>query len=429
MSNEMLHACGCGEKYALLCARSTSCDLSAEETADLDKHIAVCHACARLLGEYTSLARVGMAALASELAPDRESSSPFRERSAELRLKEAVQSARSRHVPVFVRPSIRVDRIISLVCAAIVLLLAVGGSYELGRKVEARFTQTGKVTIVSPSAVRPNAAAAYPENADLEAKLAATQKSLDETAPRLAAAESRIAELTKLQASFLAQIDQLTKANQATSESLATVTGQRDSLQQQLDVASRSLELVKKELKQRLQDRQDAVLRAASLEDEIDSLHASLAEAENARSTDEQFLAKDRDIRELMGARQLYIADVLDVGRNGERRKPFGRIFYTKGKSLIFYAFDLESNPGYRETKTFQAWGRPDSTSAQPISLGIFYLDSEKSQRWVLESDNPDMLAQVNAVFVTVEPKGGSKRPTSKPFLEAYLHTLPPNHP
>jgi hypothetical protein len=30
-------------------------------------------------------------------------------------------------------------------------------------------------------------------------------------------------------------------------------------------------------------------------------------------STDEQFLAKDRDIRELMGARQLYIADVLDV--------------------------------------------------------------------------------------------------------------------
>ena len=31
--------------------------------------------------------------------------------------------------------------------------------------------------------------------------------------------------------------------------------------------------------------------------------------------------------------------------------------------------------------------------------------------------------------FVTLEPKGGSKKPTNKPFLLAYLHTAPPNHP
>jgi len=94
-----------------------------------------------------------------------------------------------------------------------------------------------------------------------------------------------------------------------------------------------------------------------------------------------------------------------------------------------FYAFDLEKQPGYRETKAFQAWGKPDRSSAKPISLGIFYMDNEQNRRWVVKSDNPELLAQINAVFVTVEPHGGSTKPTGKPFLEAYLHSLPPNHP
>jgi len=37
-------------------------------------------------------------------------------------------------------------------------------------------------------------------------------------------------------------------------------------------------------------------------------------------------LAHDRDIRELMGARDLYIAEVYDVERNGQTRKAFGRV-------------------------------------------------------------------------------------------------------
>jgi anti-sigma-K factor RskA len=47
----------------------------------------------------------------------------------------------------------------------------------------------------------------------------------------------------------------------------------------------------------------------------------------------------------------------------------------------------------------------------------------------MLKTDDPDVLAQINAVIVTVEPKGGSTKPTGKPLLEAYLHSLPPNHP
>ena len=56
-------------------------------------------------------------------------------------------------------------------------------------------------------------------------------------------------------------------------------------------------------------------------------------------------------------------------------------------------------------------------------------MDNESNRRWVLKSDDPKVLEEIDAVFVTLEPKGGSRKPTNKPFLLAYLHTAPPNHP
>jgi hypothetical protein len=124
----------------------------------------------------------------------------------------------------------------------------------------------------------------------------------------------------------------------------------------------------------------------------------------------------------------LYIAEVLDVGRNGETKKPVGRIFYTKGKSLIFYAYDLDQQPGLRNASIFQAWGRRGPDLAQSMNLGIFYVDSAAHKRWVLKFNDAKSLEQIDAVFVTVEPKGGSQKPTGKQLLFAYLR-VEPNHP
>jgi anti-sigma factor RsiW len=95
MSHEILPLSGCSEKYAELCALSTTGELSAEESANLAEHIAKCARCATLLGEYTSLAHVGMAKLVSEMAPGGESLYPFRERKAEHRLTAALEAAQS----------------------------------------------------------------------------------------------------------------------------------------------------------------------------------------------------------------------------------------------------------------------------------------------------------------------------------------------
>jgi hypothetical protein len=129
-----------------------------------------------------------------------------------------------------------------------------------------------------------------------------------------------------------------------------------------------------------------------------------------------------------MGARDLYVAEVYDIARDGSTQKATGRVFYTKGKSLIFYAYNLDQEPGIRNASTFQAWGRRGSDREQALNLGIFYEDNAAKKRWILKFNDPKALDQIDAVFVTVEPKGGSRKPSGKPLLYAYLQ-LAPNHP
>jgi hypothetical protein len=160
-------------------------------------------------------------------------------------------------------------------------------------------------------------------------------------------------------------------------------------------------------------------------------LRAQNREQEHRLENTEQYLTSDRDIRELMEARKLYIADIFDVDGGSRTRKPFGRVFYTQGKSLIFYAFDLDRQSGIVNANTFQVWGQketPQGEQALPMNLGILYMDNESNRRWVMRFDDPRRLAEIDAIFVTVEPHGGSQKPTSKPFLYALLRNEV-NHP
>ena len=142
----------------------------------------------------------------------------------------------------------------------------------------------------------------------------------------------------------------------------------------------------------------------------------------------QDLLDHDRDIRELMGARDLYIAEIHDVDGTGETNKTYGRVFYTRGKRLVFYAYDLDAQPGVRNASTFQAWGRRGPDKQQARSLGIFYEDNLSKKRWVLKADDPKTLQDIDGVFVTVEPNGGSSHPSGKQLLFAYLR-VNPNHP
>jgi hypothetical protein len=203
---------------------------------------------------------------------------------------------------------------------------------------------------------------------------------------------------------------------------------QRTDLSQKLDAAQSNSQTLQQKLDDLARQSAQDAARAKALDATIEDLNRMLRDREAALDQKDELLSHDRDIRELMGARDLYVAEVYDVGRSGETQKPYGRVFYTKGKSLIFYAYDLDRQTEMKRASAFQAWGRRGPEKDQAINLGVFYEDSAAKKRWILKCDDPKTLAQIDAVFVTMEPNGGSHKPSGKSLLFAYLR-VDPNHP
>ncbi len=169
------------------------------------------------------------------------------------------------------------------------------------------------------------------------------------------------------------------------------------------------------------------VAALASQQSQIRELTDRLYSQRESSDRNRDMLATTQEIRDLMGARNLHIIDVADVDSRGTR-KPFGRVFYTEGRSLVFYAYDLEKKKKSMEKFCFQAWGQVESKTGSVQNLGVFYADDQAQNRWVLKYDDPSVLARIDSVFVTVEPVGGSLKPKGQQLMYAYLKANP-NHP
>lgn len=140
-----------------------------------------------------------------------------------------------------------------------------------------------------------------------------------------------------------------------------------------------------------------------------------------------QLTAAGKDIRELLVARQLHVIDVRDTNVNGKPSRAFGRIFVSEGKSLTFYAFDLSQERSVDAKHRFEVWGSQQAKGSPARSLGFFYVDDKTQSRWALRVTDPDLVKEVDSVFVTVEPAGGAPTPSGQTMLYAYLGQ--PNHP
>jgi hypothetical protein len=212
-----------------------------------------------------------------------------------------------------------------------------------------------------------------------------------------------------------------------TNAELADANEQLTRLQTQIAEANRALSAAKVELAsaRSAKDDEDAalVMQQFKLTEVSEQLKNERAAAERER----QLSQVVGDGRELMGARNLHIIDVSDVDGDGKAKKSFGRVFLTEGKSLIFYAFDL-GNKGNAAKVSFQAWGQWEGQNRVAKNLGVFRIDDSAQRRWVVKVDDPDKLKNINTLFVTVEPLGGTARPTGKRLLYAYFG-LQPNHP
>jgi hypothetical protein len=102
-------------------------------------------------------------------------------------------------------------------------------------------------------------------------------------------------------------------------------------------------------------------------------------------------------------------------------------VFLTEGKSLTFYAFDLNQETAVTAKNGFQVWAVPEAGMSSARSLGFLHVDAKAQGRWVLKVDSPELVKEIGSVFVTVEPSAGGKQPSGQKMLYAYLGEA--NHP
>jgi hypothetical protein len=411
-------------ELAVLAQRGAISDI---EQLELNNHLRVCRTCRQVCDEYSQISAVGMPFIAATLDQNREAerwnNEPTRNRlMARLRSVDECDSPDeiTPSLPYRFHPQNPTFRWGVAVLAACVLV-AVGVTMHW---------MSGRTRIVGHKDLPALSVSLTAAEKDAKGELIASQKE------QLSQLES---DLAKMQHEVLRLQDALQAAEShsavaavadaRTAEQLRDASVQRDKLAAQLRDAEQSYQSLQAELTTLRTDREKTLLRTTSLQTRVDELEASARDQERRLKDDEQYLSSDRDIRELMGARKLYIADVFDVDSGSRTRKPFGRVFYTQNKSLVFYAFDLDRQPGVKNAGAFQVWGQRDAEEQnRATNLGILYMDSESNRRWVLKIDDPKQLAEIDAVFVTIEPRGGSQKPTGKPFLYALLRREA-NHP
>jgi Anti-sigma-K factor rskA, C-terminal len=421
-------------RFKELAALANSGALNTGEEAELKSHLQVCESCLELYEQYRSLATRGIPLLAATYSRGNElqswdDSATRRKLFARIRASDGRPYTEPYDHEPFGTPrsffgQICHARLVQAALAACVLIVAGVAIHHLRRQAAHNAHQ------VAVSAEDRFQKLAVEKGATDELLLAQTAKLMRLQQDR----NQKEQEITQLKSKYHAleiRSEELSTNGARAEVQLQALSQEREALKAHLRDAEVAGQHVQAELASLRSEHEQDVLQNTSLESRLDQLTAANRDQQSQIKDDEQYLASDRDIRELMGARRLYIADVFDVDSGSRTQKPFGRVFYTQGKSLIFYAFDLDARPGLKNASTFQVWGKKETAQgeqARPMNLGILYMDNEKNRRWVMRFDDPKQLAEIDAVFVTVEPHGGSPKPTTKPFLYALLRKEV-NHP
>lgn len=213
-----------------------------------------------------------------------------------------------------------------------------------------------------------------------------------------------------------ADADALNRALEAARHSEAQLSEQLAGVERALQTRTGELEALRKQGTTR-------EVTLALQEKQIGELVRKVNEQAETIRRDQELLAADRDIRDLLTDRNLRVSYVKDLDPAGERIVD-AHVFYAEGRRLLVYAHETPRGRKSLENFSLQAWGeRSSSLTGSPKSLGIFYADARNDEGWILEFDDPEVLSQIDSVFVTLEPKEGSLKPGDTPLLYSYLTT------
>ena len=424
------------EHFEELCAAASVGQATPEELVELEGHAAECATCRQTYADYLHLAARQFAAaehnltLSPQEAEECLNSELFIRRFFERAEREGIVFSRDvgreagKASPISFAVLRRNVWNIPVTAAAAVALIAVAVSAihlrEKGQFSDAR----------APISVKTNQSPAQSEAAKV--------------------LEQRVVDLTAINSKLQAQVNQMSaELRNASVRLTSTETDLESSSQErrQLILKRDSLEAELENVRQELVASEAA---AANAQQEVAKLrnHASdvdatlvvdevkihelkdeLGEKSAALDREGQLLVNGKDVTELMAARNFHIVDVVDTDPRGKTQPAFGRIFFTAGKSLIFYAYDLNEAKMQKASYQYKVWARKEGEDKEVKNLGIFFSDDKAQRRWVFKCDDPKVLAEIDSVFVTLEPAGGDpSHPKGPNLMYAYLRGQP-NHP
>lgn len=399
------------ERFEELASLAAIGELSPEEHEEFLRHKPSCSQCRKIAGETSSVAAVAFVVGGSR------DEDPAVESERHRRMREAVAQRLPRVVPA--HPSLS-QRWVVVAGVAAAFVLGIGlGTVVAGHKehavssLGASSNSRDKTVIERPAEVVSAQSAA----ARFQAQAADLQKEIDQTRSENRALLAKVSTSHQHVAELEARLDGVERQYRAEAQEVIQARNELNAARDELSQA-----------KQSVSDNQATV---DGLRYQLADREARLSEVAASLDRERELLSAGREIRDIMGARDLHLVDIVDTDGKGHTKKPFGRAFYTQGKSLIFYAFDLPTNKTADGKFVYAAWGSNSNKLNGKVvrSLGIFYNDDRTQHRWAMKFEDAKILDEIDTVFVTLERAGHPfTAPTGKPILEAYFGT-PPNHP
>lgn len=442
-------------RFEDMCALAITGQLGGAQMCELDEHIADCKPCREYLESVAQVSGQAMPLLADKHGPEPKVLPPqgMRERFRARLASETNGSEASRAFRPFAVPdasaqfpsrqAVKVGvqanqssrgstlvpsspwRFVAVATASVII--AAGAYYAGARKRMQPSPQLAKVIPIDPvippksptPGIRTNLIEPDRVN-ELERRKSELETQLVSMKQELAAAETDRESLSK----------ELTAAKEKlavmTIQSANATTGSTPIISQQEDRQTASLQAQVDSLNQRLAQSQVKFEIQKQTSDELAAkLDATAADLQR----EHDLKSAKSEMGELVAARNLHIVDVYDADPNGKRQRSFGRVFYIEGKSLVFYAYDLDDSRQFKANVVFHVWGGKAGAKEVTHSLGILQKDDASQNRWAMTFDDPHVLGQINSVFVTAE--SASKHydePHGKKVLYAYFGSQP-NHP
>ncbi len=406
------------EHFEELCALAVIGQLCEHEHHELSEHLAHCDHCRRTSDEFALILDQLPAAVPQSIGGNADEllSESYRQKflqraSADgLRFtKEGSDRARLLSFQSFLRRHRYLGAIaIAAICLYALAILLSGGDFknriQINPKSESKRLAIAPIQAPEPVGFQPSGGTA--------------------TTSEL---ESQVNLLKERQGELLAERKLLQAESTKLHQQLEAVTARSEILTSQLEKRGLELSEANADLEKLRVAHADILAALDTNRVKIQELSEKVAEDVTALTREQELNGVAKDVRELMAARNLHIIDVYDYDTRGKRDKAFGRVLYTEGKSLIFYAFDLGPN-NVASKIAFQAWGQREGNQAEVQNLGVFHIEDHAQKRWVLRVDDQKVLSSIDELFVTVEPSPGRDKPSGKKLLYAYLGTAA-NHP